>query len=84
MVKTPTPKKTSEKTPYSAASTASAKHESPKKTKTAKVIVTAVKTSNNDKDLIAIKLGGWYTFYIKDVIKDICNNKGLKTHYEPA
>ena len=45
------------------------------------VMYTAVKTSNNDEDLIAIKLRGWYTFTIKDVIKDICNNKGLQTHY---
>jgi hypothetical protein len=82
MVKTPAkPQKPAEKTPHSAATTTSAKHESPKRMKTAKIIVTAVKTSNNDEDLIAIKLGGRYTFNIKDVIKDICNNKGLQTHY---
>ena len=81
MVKTPAKaSKTAEKTPHSAASTSSAKHESPKK-KSVKLIVTAVKTSNNDNDLIAIKVGGWYTFRIKDEIKDICNNKGLQTHY---
>jgi hypothetical protein len=81
MVKTPAKApKTAEKTPHSAASTSSAKHESPKK-KSVKLIVTAVKTSNNDNDLVAIKVGGWYTFYIKDVIKDICNNKGEQTHY---
>jgi hypothetical protein len=79
MVKTPTKTVSEKDKPHSAKATTLSKYESPKhKTK---VIITAVKSSGEDKDLVFIKVHGSYTYHLLNIIKSLCNNKGLITYY---
>jgi hypothetical protein len=81
VVTSPTKTVSEKDKPHSATSTTLSKYESPKHKTTTKVIITAVKSSGEDKDLLFIKVNGSHTYHVMHIIKSLCNNKGSITHY---